>query len=344
MTEAPLNFLEEDHRHGLHVWRRAAMHLAAFVFAMAICAGLSSARADETEHAKAVERLYDAFAKSSDAAYVAEIAKPSMPDFPNVTRAVFYRKPNGNGRPLLRVDLYRQKELAWSFIQNDKGKFAIHHEDGKAAQGGDFLCLYYLECMLNPPFRQEIEQILVNVENREVNGRKCTFITTKVPDVEVSDNYGFSLRKKLAYLNPADDVEALKEIHPFVREFAIDSRQGVIFQIRKYNAHGKMLFSRSLGNVDFSPNWSKYKDAFDSPEFIDYTVETTRQFMKALARDKGRPSLRQMSERAKPPKADFWQSLLKRLDFTRPAWKYAFAAIGIASLACAWWFRRRSFK
>ena len=135
-------------------------------------------------------------------------------------------------------------------------------------------------------------------------------------------------------------MKAIKDIHPFLREFVIDARSGVILEICKYNAYGKTLFRRSLGNVDFSSGVTDAPELFESPNFIDYTVETTRQFMKLLERDKGKPSIRQLQERTHPHRESFWSHLMRTLNFTGTTWKIVFLLIGVISLGVAWWMRR----
>ena len=293
--------------------------------------------ADEVSLAHGPELLRQAYRASRQACFVAEIERPGLAEFPAVTRAVFYRQMDEDGRLRLRTELYRKKALVWIFLQNETGKYAVHLPSGVTVRGGDFLRLYFLEGLFNSPYWGEMEKSAFRETPKEFHGRSARVLVVEAPGRARKSETAEDLEyfKQLTEARCVQDCAEIKESHPFIREYTLDEKTGVILALRKFNWHGRLLASRDLGKVEFNPDWSRWPDLFATPETVDYTVATTSQFVELLRKrrlETAQNAPRQ-SRRGNRPAERRWNLALA---------KHALLAAGVLLVVGAWWLRRRN--
>ena len=237
--------------------------------------------------------------------------------------------------PLLRMDLYQKSKLVWSFIQNEAGKYGIHHPSGKVAQGGDFLELCYLAELGDQPHYTELTWCAAQEEPQSYQNRPVRHLTVVNPGKERTGEEEIDLAYFRGYtvlFNNATCTE-IKALHPFVREYTIDDATGVILRLRKFNWHGKLLSDISLGNVDLTPDWTRLPECFATPDHIDYSVATTEQFVKLIQHPpQPAAAAEPKSRRGNLPKEHQYEHYLKYLLF----------GAGCILLGLTYWLRKRS--
>lgn len=225
--------------------------------------------------------LESAYRKSQHCDYIAEVTHLHFPEFPEVTRGIFFRKTDKDGTVLLRTDLYDRDEPLFSFVKNATNEFAISHKHGKTVLGGCFTRLWYFEEMFQRPYWNEFNFAEFSQETTEAypSRRKRMKVISKisedsfdVKDLSYYDVFGFFYVK-----------DVLQEQHPYMREYEIDKEEGIILGLRKYNCFSEKIFDRSFETVDFHPDWSKHPKLFTTPRTFDYYARSTAQFLALLS-------------------------------------------------------------
>ena len=248
---------------------------AVFVYltCVIVCAG-------NIDSADGLEALEKAFQKSSKTDYIAEIEYPQMPEYPEITKAVYYRRCMPDGEVLLRADFHDATGLSFSFMSNKDGQFAIGHRKKLAARGGAFQRLFFLESMNNRPLMTKAEYFTCDISDITFGGRACSLLVIKIVD-DVGKEGKPKLHWVTGFLGSGDG--GINELIPYTREFIIDKEQGNILAIRKYDASGKLYQNSNLGAFVLSPDWGKYShNLFDSPKKTHFDVSTAGQFRSIL--------------------------------------------------------------
>ena len=288
--------------------------------------------AAEIESAQGCAMLVQAVQKSRTASYIAVLKQPKLTWFPMIDKAVFYRRIDADGGVFLRTELFSREELQWVFLQNEKGKYAICPPANISAQGGDFLPLYYLACLMHQPYWGELEKCTYEIADKMYGGRKCRLLTVTTPGRERSeetDENEIFFRIVTENWNKADTCSTIKQGHPFVREYTLDAETGMIVALRKFNWYGKLIFVQSVGEVDFNPDWSKYSNLFETPKHIDNLVATTEQFVNVV-KQKRLLQTQIAGEGYNSPKRAWNHEVIM----------YGLLAAGILLVGGAWWLRR----
>ena len=255
-----------------------------FLTCVVACAG-------NIDSADGLEALEKAFKKSSKTDYIAEIEYPPMPEYPEVTKAVYYRRCLPDGELLLRADFHDAAGLSFSFISNKDGQFAIDHRKKRAARGGAFQRLFFLESMNNRPHMTKAEYFTCDISDMTFRERACSLLVIKIVD-DAGKEGKPKLHWVTGFLGSVDGGK--EELIPFTREYIIDKEQGNILAIRKYDESGKLYQNSNLGAFILSPDWGKYsRNLFDSPKKTHFDVSTAGQFRSILESMDKTPSEKQ---------------------------------------------------
>lgn len=292
-----------------------------------------------TEERENLSLLENAFTASRTCSYATEIRPAKWPDFPKATKVFFYRKCEQDGFILLRADLFEGERLAWTFIQNRDGRFAVHHKTGTIASGGAFMRLYQLEDLFNRPVKYELALADYKISDARYRSRDCLQLVMHTPETPPE-----GMDELLYFMDELRVNDASSKVlaqHPFKRVFLIDKKENVILSVKKYNANGNLLSTATLGNVMFNPDWNILGDKlFATPSHIDMHADTTAQFRRHLLKTLVPITENKTNQTASwRAKCAYWLHAIS--GWTWHYGKYALAVVGLVCIAAVVWLKRR---
>ena len=271
-------------------------------------------------------RLNDAFRHSREADLICVIDKPEFPEFSSIAQAVFYRCNSQNSKEtLIRLDILSNGEICYSFIKNDDGQFAINHKFGFAVAGGDFFRLFYLDSLFAGFDPQVMKYSEYKIQENASGNRSSYFITCSIPK-EIWNDMSY-----IRGLTRSRDREMeILDNYPYTRVYKIDGATNIVQSCTTFNSKGKKLSFHDIGKANFTPDWSKHKGIFDTPNNIKTRVVSTKSFLILNFESNIRWNLTQLKERNSKPKTNLNTAILDFLLSKYTA--YALAVIGVAML------------
>ncbi len=243
--------------------------LSAFLLLGAMFPGMAKA-AEKMEITEEQRRgaalLRSAMEAGKAAAYAAVVKEPFKKEWGEVTEARFFRRPRSDdGGVDLRLELYRGRQCFAVFIQNQDGQFAMRGDGKMAVRGGEFATLFHLEYLGAEFYYWEMDYNQYQISEASYQGVPCYRVMVTVP---IKDDLPALRGLTGVMISGEEEQRQFWQRHPFSREFLIGKDNLAIYSRKHYNARKKLIYSASLGKVDFAPDWSIHPGFFDTPKNI----------------------------------------------------------------------------